>query len=184
MKLNKSMLEKSSALGILILLLIAVWFGLVSPYLGYLSDSYAELSHAQRKQVALQRLIDDRMKLLDTNKAMKINRSLSRVYVSDTNDVVTEAKMQGFLKRLINKHQGKLVQISRADNDSTDKKAISMKVEMKGDLDATYKIIHGVENGWPIMTLDNIQIDVVNNHYSKQEKYLHARYEVTAYVKR
>lgn len=178
------MLERSAALAILGLLLVTAWFALVSPYLDYLSDAYAELAHAQRKQLALQRLIENRQELLVKNRAMKINRSLSSLYISDSADVLTEAKMQGFLKRLINKHQGKLVQISRTSNDAGDKKAVSMKVDMQGGLDATYRIIHEVENGMPIMTIDNFQVDLASSHYGQQEKYLHTRYQVTAYVKR
>jgi hypothetical protein len=184
MNLNKSILSKSAALGVLAVLLIAAWFGLAAPYLGYLSDAYRELSHVQRKQVVLQNLIENREKLLTTNKAMKVNRSLSKIYISETADVLTEAKLQGFLKRLIKKHNGKLVSISRVNGDGKDKKEISMKVDMRGDLNATYRIIHDVENGWPVMTVDNLQIDLVNNQYATQQKYLQTRYEVTAYVKR
>ena len=162
--------------------LAVLWLVIMDPYVSYLTDKYNTLVTAKRKQVALNRLIENKVELIGLLRSIKNNRSLSKVYISTNQGVVADVKLQGLVKRVINEHKGVLLQSSVIENKEY-KKTVSLKVMMRGNLDDTYKIIHQLENGWPVLTLDNVVLRSQGYKNIKDKNLqIDAQYEVTAYV--
>ena len=170
------------AMSILLMLLAVLWFVIIDPYVSYLTDKYEALSMAKRQQVVLNSLIKNKSEIIGLLRSIKNNRSLSKVYISSNQGVVADVKLQGLVKRVINEHKGILLQSSVLKN-RENIKSVSLKVMMRGNLDDTYKIIHELENGWPVLTLDNVVLRSQGYKNIKDKNIqIDAQYEVTAYV--
>jgi len=61
-------------------------------------------------------------------------------------------------------------------------KIIKIKVSMRGSIESVYKIFHQLENGWPVMVMDNVELRQVNSRYSTNKNILDAVFEVSAFV--
>lgn len=177
-------LSKIGAVSLLLLVLALIWLFLVVPYTDYFSARVYELERTQRKLLVLEDLIIKKDSIKEKYRAMKNNRSLERVYLARKGGVLAEAKLQGVVRRLIEKNGSTLTQSSVKKTDDAGAKSITMKVSMRGSIESTYKVFHALENGWPVVVVRNAELTLVNPGYSqtKNNNMLSSVYEVTAYV--
>lgn len=171
-------------MAILISLLYVAWVFLVNPYASYLVTQYSKIERAQQKLHALNELINNKDAINKIYRSMKNNRSLERVYLGRSGGVIAEAKLQGIVRRLIEKNNSNLIETSQINNTSDDKNKITLKVSMRGSIDSAYKIFYQLENSWPVMTVNNVELTRINNRYARNSysDSLNSVFEITAYV--
>ena len=182
--MNDKIISRLSALVILAFLIYAVWLLIVSPYKSQLHTKYMHIDRSVHKIRVLNDLIANKEHINNIYRAMMNNRSLERVYLGRSGGVIAEAKLQGIVRKIIEKNNSNLIQTSRTNTAPGDKNIITLKVSMRGSIDSTYKIFYQLENSWPVMTINNIELQRVISGYNKNEKQgtLSSVFEITAYV--
>lgn len=184
MNINDKIISRFTALTILVLLIYAAWFLIFSPYISQLNTKYMRLDRSAHKVRVLNDLINNKDQINNTYRAMMNNRSLERVYLTRGGGVVAEAKLQGIVRKIIEKNNSNLIQTSRINTAQEDKNKITLKVSMRGSINSTYKIFYELENSWPVMTINNLDLQKITAGYIKNEKKgsLNSVFEITAYV--
>lgn len=176
---------KPLAIMILMSGLFVIWVMIIGPYKNMLAEQSQDVQRAQQKLQRLQMLIENKDTFTAQYKSMQNNRSLDQVFLSRGKGVVAEARLQGIVRRLIERNGSVMTQSSLKKNDKPTVKGITLQVAMRGSVDSAYKIFHAMENGWPAMVVNNVTVQAVRAHYGRksQQHAMTASYEVTAYVK-
>jgi hypothetical protein len=184
MNIDANKFSKLAAVMLLLVLAWLIWLVLISSYVDYFSQQYTDIERSQRKLIALNELILNKKKINFQYRAMKNNRSLSQVFLGTSKGVLAYAKFQGVIKRIVKRSKSTLLQSSLVKNDSKSNDSITMKVSIRSSVDMVYKTLHQIENGWPIMKIDNIELSRINNGYRNRvnSSLIGAVFEVTAYV--
>lgn len=189
-------------LAVLLLLtgLLLVWALIIAPYQAMLADQARDVDRMQRKLHSLESLIENRDKFTAQYKSMQNNRSLDQIFLTRGKGVVAEARLQGIVRRLIERNGSVLTQSSLKKNNAKDEKGITLQVAMRGSVESAYKIFHAIENGWPAMVVKNVTVQALSNQHwrnhngrsqygrnqytqNNKQHAMTASYEVTAYVK-
>lgn len=184
MTINNSSVSKLLAIGLLLALLLLAWLIVIRPYVNYFAEQYYSIERANHKLIALNYLIKKEEDINTLYRSIKNNRSLERVYLGKAGGVVAEAKLQGIVRRLIEKNQSNMIQSSLISYNSDDKKAVTIKVTMRGSIESAYKIFYELENSRPVMIINNIELTRMSKGYSRNVKneWLNSVFEITAYV--
>lgn len=129
-------------------------------------------------------LITNKDQINSIYRAMMNNRSLERVYLGRSGGVIAEAKLQGIVRKIIEKNNSNLIQTSKINTLQENKNKITLKVSMRGSIGSAYKIFYQLENSWPVMTINNLELQRITTGYNKNEKKisLNSVFEITAYV--
>jgi len=180
--IERKNINKIAAVTLLIMMLWLIWQLLISPYAEFLHRQYIEFERSQRKVIALNELLINKETINSKYRAMKNNRSLEKVHLGQNNGVLAEAKLQGVIKRIIIKNKSTLIMSSLSKGNVGNEKIIKIKVSMRGSIESVYKIFHQLENGWPVMVMDNVELRQVNSRYSTNKNILDAVFEVSAFV--
>ena len=184
MVINDKKISKILALGILIALLVMAWLIIVRPYINYFTEQYYSINRAQLKINTLRALIKNENEINSLHRSIKNNRSLERVFLGKSGGVIAEAKLQGVIRRLIENNNSTLVQSSLISDKNNEKKAVTIKVTMRGSIESAYKIFYQLENSRPVMVINNVELTRMSNSYSRTDysELLNSVFEITAYV--
>lgn len=184
MTINDKTISKILALGILIVMLFIAWLIIFRPYINYFAGQYYLIDRANHKLNVLNALIKNEKEINTLYRSIKNNRSLERVYLGKGGGVISEAKLQGMVRRLIENNNSNLIQSSLVNHKSSDQKTVTIKVTMRGSVESAYKIFYQLENSRPVMVLNNIELTRMSNGYSRTgySDFLNSVFEITAYV--
>ena len=184
MIINDKRISKILALGILMALLFMAWLIVVRPYIHYFAEQYYSINRAKHKLSALKALINNDDEINTLYRSIRNNRSLERVYLGKSSGVIAEAKLQGILRRLVENNNSTLVQSSLISDKNNEKKAVTIKVTMRGSIESAYKIFYQLENSRPVMVINNVELTRMSNSYSRSgySELLNSVFEITAYV--
>lgn len=179
----------SQFLAILILLavLFVFWQLIIKPYVNYLGDEYHTGSNLYKKHEALSRIVNNQDQILSKYKTIRNNRSLDKVFVSVKSGALAQAKLLGIIKRHVKKSGCTLVQsTSLGDQKNTgQQKTVGARITLLGDVAETYKLIHSLEYGWPVVQIESIDVsnERARYQYGKSKQQLRTTMELSAYVR-
>ncbi|MDH5179739.1 MAG: type II secretion system protein GspM [Gammaproteobacteria bacterium] len=177
--------SKPVAIGILLLVIMFVWLIVVLPYHSSIMEKYRDIERLQRKLSTLQNLEQSKDKIAGQYRSIMNNRSLDAIYINKGNGVIAGARLQGMVRRLVEKHGSVLTQSSIKKESEEKTGSITLHVAMTGSVESTYKIFHEIENSMPVMIVANVNLSGTQAAYrhSASKNMLTASFEVTAYVK-
>lgn len=184
MENRKNKYHSYAAVGVLLFFMGIVWFGAVRPYVDYINDNYAYAKRLERQYASLTNLVENKKTINAQYRAMQNNRSLDQVFLSGGKNVLIKAKLQGLIKRKVSRSGCVMVQSSLISDDKKEH-IVRLKLQVSGDVESTYKLLHDLEYGRPVLSLDMVEIQKQSNihRYKISNSPIQTAIELTAYVK-
>jgi hypothetical protein len=188
--------SKLAAVGILLFLLLGAWILLAEPYIDLWQDRVTQAERLQRKQNALRALIDQRERFEQRYEALNQSESLRAVFLDDKPGALADAKLQRIVREVVEQAGGRVLQIaiaktrhanrSNSSGETKFEKKVTVSVMMQGSIESIYKMLHGLENGRPLVLVSNLEVTHVKSRYpveqSVSDSSYRAKYDATAFI--
>lgn len=183
MKVNGSgnMRDRVSAIGLLVLAGLLVWFGAAEPYLQTLQRSGDKIAEA-RTQLALYRQIALRQgpdRPVDASgeamtQLLLPGRSPATASAYLQQEIGVIAETAGAVVLSFEPHRN-------ADSDDTPLAAVGGRVRFSADTEALQAFLHTLESHRPVLTLDNLYVSARANQTGASGANLDVQVDVTGY---
>jgi len=147
------------ALFLLLVATTAVLWLLCYPLVSlYVSQSV--LIERKESQIVRYRQLAESQESLEQELALLKRRSpAAAYYVAGETPALASARMQQYLKQIVERNGGELTStqiLTRDDGDESN--STSLKVRLTADLNASWQILYALESGRPMLFLDNLVI--------------------------
>ena len=149
---------------ILALMLTILVLGAALSLLGYplVSVHAAQSSEIERKQIQVARYA----KLAASHEALerelaslKVRNPAATYYVAGETPALASAKMQQYLKQVVERNGGELISTQIVSSDEADlANSSSLKVHLRSDINAATQIIYTLESGRPLLFIDDFAV--------------------------
>ncbi len=179
------------AVGLLALVLALVGVLLVAPVIAQqhrYDERIAELGER------LQRYLNVAQTQSATQNALnqiKRQGASTRYYLRSDDETLASAELQEHIKRVIDRSGGQLVSTQVLASQRTEHANVAtVRVDMRGDIEALHKVLHGLETGRPMLLLDNVSIRrgghtfVTRARQAQPEVQLQISFEASGYMRR
>jgi len=154
--------KMQSRITALALLFLAMGLALWLLFYPLVSIHVAQAQEIQRKENQISRY----QQLADSQEALQSELALLRrrnpaatYYVAGETPALASAKMQQYLKQIVERNGGELIstQITTTDEEADAASSI-LKVHLRADIDATAQIVYLLESGRPLLFIDDLSI--------------------------
>ena len=151
--------SRYTALFLLVLATMAVigllCYPLVSLYLSQSSDIDRKVS-----QIARYRQVSENQESLEQELALLKRRSpAASYYIAGETPALASAKMQQYLKQIVQKNGGELISTQILKEDEPESAgSTSLRVHLRAELESSWQILYALESGRPLLFLDNVVI--------------------------
>lgn len=187
------------AWSLLLLLIVLVLTGILGPVFWQLHQLQAELEEAQGQVAHYQQIIAKKPAILAQLKEIKRFESTQSLQFPQATPALVAAELQELVKNIAEGNEGKLISTQILNADTTEKlPKVSLKVQIKGSLEAVSKTFHALESHQPLLFIDDVYIRAQTRHYrvrplnannasgnteSPPESELDVRFDLSAYIK-
>ena len=151
--------SRYAALFLLVLGTVAVigllCYPLVSLYVSQASDIDRKVS-----QIARYRQVSENQESLEQELALLKRRSpAASYYIAGETPALASAKMQQYLKQIVQKNGGELISTQILKEDEPESAgSTSLRVHLRAELESSWQILYALESGRPLLFLDNVVI--------------------------
>jgi general secretion pathway protein M len=154
--------KQQSRYAALFVLVVAVFLAiglLCYPFVSLYSSQAAALARAQDQVARYQQLADGQDSLQKELALLKRRSPTAAYYVAGDTAALASAKMQQYLKQIVVRNGGELIstQIVTPDESNAGSQT-SLKVRLRASMEKSPLILHALENGRPLLFLDNLVI--------------------------
>lgn len=158
MALSKLQSRYAALLLLLLMAAASTWllcYPLVSVYV-----SQSQLIERKENQLVRFRQLAENQESLDQELALLKRRSpTAAYYVAGETPALASARMQQYLKQIVERNGGELISTQILSQDDTDAaNSTSLKVRLTANLNASWQILYALESGRPMLFLDNLVI--------------------------
>lgn len=176
----------AASLSILVLLLLAVYLGVIEPALksrGEFRDRFEEL---QFQHARLNHSIERMQSLRSEIGRLKKTQPDQGGFLEEKPDALAAADLQNTIKDLVSNSGGNLISTQVVMNQGKEIfPDIKLKVHMRGTINAMQKLFFDLGNNQPVLLMDNVLIQSRNTGTRRVRPdvdQLEIRFDVTAYV--
>jgi general secretion pathway protein M len=147
------------ALSLLVLGTIAVIWLLCYPLVSFYVSQSA-LIERKEGQIARYRQVSENQEALEQELALLKRRSpAASYYVAGETSALASAKMQQYLKQIVQRNGGELISTQVLKEDEPESAgSTSLRVHLRAELESSWQILYVLESGRPLLFLDNIVI--------------------------
>jgi general secretion pathway protein M len=158
--MTMSKLQSRYAALFLLVMTVALAIGLLLyPLISLYGSQTTALERAQNQVVRYQQLADGQNSLQQELAQLKRRSPAAAYYVAGETPALASAKMQQYLKQIVERNGGELIstQILEQDESSVGKQT-SLKVNLRANMNTSPQILYSLESGRPLLFLDNLVI--------------------------
>jgi len=152
---------QSRILAIALLFLVlgtALWL-MVYPMVSVHAAQSSEIARKEVQIARFEKLAESQEALQGELASLRRRNPAATYYVAGDTPALASAKMQQYLKQVVERNGGELIstQIVNSDEES-DAASSSLKVHLRADVDATAQIVYLLESGRPLLFIDDLSI--------------------------
>jgi general secretion pathway protein M len=186
--------QRTVALGLLALLLITVYFTLVEPVITAYRDYDERLTQLQDRLASYQRIAGQGEMLQRQLTQIKKQAGKEQVgYFKGTTHAIAAAKMQDYVKQLIEGNGGRLNSIQvlpgsegRDKEKENEPPGMTIRVQMSGGTETVQKVLYALESSQPRVFVDNLYLHGRGSYQYLQGKsagdQLDIRFHLTGFI--
>ena len=146
------------ALGILLIVVLAVFTVLVQPYLYFLNASEEYLDAAKFEHFNNSKLLRKKDYYIESLAAMEDVYDDRDIYLKSSKRSLATAEMQDIFKQLANRSKAELISTQIiADEDNADN-SIGLSARLRADIFGLQKLIYAIEAGSPRLNIKQVSI--------------------------
>jgi general secretion pathway protein M len=150
-------MSRSAALGLLAVLLLAVYALIVSPLVARYDGYQQATQDLEQRLVHFRSLAAERKAVQDRLAASRRQRGSLEVYLKNATSTLASAELQERIKQVVESRGGTLVSTQTLpDRTDAGLVQVAIKVRMKGDIAALQKVVYELESERPLLFLDNV----------------------------
>jgi general secretion pathway protein M len=153
--------QRALAVGILVILLLAVYMVLVDPIVSMHQDYNQRVEQLQERLAGFQRIAASQQSLDKAYKQLRRTVAVQNSgYVNGETEALAAAEMQGYVKRIVEENGGHLTSIQILSDNETDEPAprIALKVQITGAIETVQKVFYALESGQPYVFLEDVYL--------------------------
>lgn len=178
-----TLLSRLAALGILLLLLAALWLYVGLPIAGQVASDRQELAARQAMALHLKALIvaepEMRRQLATTGSAPARRDHL----LPGSSEAQASALLQERLKRVLAEHGATLVSLQAlAVRPAGDLKRVGLRIEFGAETAALQKVLYAIESGQPVLVVDNLYVRTRGSEFRAAANPLDVTIEIGGYM--
>ena len=147
------------ALALLILVLgTALWL-MVYPMVSLHLAQSDEMARKEIQIAGYEKLAESQETLQEELASLRRRNPAATYYVAGDTPALASAKMQQYLKQVVERNGGELIstQIVNSDEES-EASSSSLKVHLRADVDAAAQIVYVLESGRPLLFIDDLSV--------------------------
>ena len=147
------------ALALLLLMLgITLWL-MVYPLVSFHVAQSAGITRKQEQIALYETMANSQQALKSELVSLRSRNPAATYYVAGETPALASAKMQQYLKQVVERNGGELISTQIVSSDETDsEKSSSLKVHLRSDISAATQIIYTLESGRPLLFIDDLVI--------------------------
>jgi general secretion pathway protein M len=154
--LNKSRL---SALGLLLIVLTLLYFGMVGPLLGMASEYGERADELRFRLQRFQKVAAEKETVLKRLDALHASGGQTENYLNKETAALASADLQSRIKETVNGAGGELTSTQVIPERKEERfTRIAVKVRMNGNTEVLSQVLHGFESETPLLFIENLNI--------------------------
>ncbi len=193
----RALQKKFAAVGLLVVLLLMVYWLLIQPYVDSMSVYRDQIAGLQEQIQRFTKVIGQKEQYQKQLAVLTGNPKLKQNFISAETTAMASAILQQKVKTLIGAKGGQLIstQVSlppgsmlKTTTAEPAEQTVSINVLMRVNMDSLREIFFSLESGRPVLTIDNVSISKLhagrrlNASANNNQDLLEVRYEITAYL--
>ena len=193
----RALQKKFAAVGLLVVLLLMVYWLLIQPYVDSMSAYRHQIAGLQEQIQRFTKVIGQKEQYQKQLAVLTGNPKLKQNFISAETTAMASAILQQQVKTLIGAKGGQLIstQVSlppgsmlKTTTAAPAEQTVSINVLMRVNMDSLREIFFSLESGRPVLTIDNVSISKLhagrrlNASANNNQDLLEVRYEITAYL--
>jgi general secretion pathway protein M len=198
MNIKRDDKSKIMALGILGVLIVVVYWILISPLLGQFLDNYRTIDSLEHELSVYNRVSSGMKENESILNRLRAENPVADQYLSETKPTLAAATLQQLINRMVSKHGGQLVSTSIITHEQNEPLyGVSIQVHVRTEIDDLVELLYTIEHNRPIMFIDDLVIRsnirtsvqqprVVNRRRQLERRVnvptLDVRFQLTAYT--
>jgi hypothetical protein len=154
---------KATALGLLMLVMAAAYFALVSPVLNFYESNAQRLEQRRELLRRDQNAVHDLPRLRALAKRRPKPSPGDDLLLTGASDAVAAAELQLTLKEMIEENGARIASASTLPPESAGGfQRVGVRVAFSGDLQSLTTVLAGIETAHPIFSLGNLELHVAD----------------------
>ncbi len=193
----RALQRKLAAVGLLVVLLLMVYWLLIQPYVDSMNAYRDQIAGLQEQIQRFTKVIGQKEYYQKQLAVLTGNHKLKQNFIIAETTAMASATLQQKVKTLIGAKGGQLIstQVSlppgsmlKTTAAAPAEKTVSINVLMRVSMDSLREIFYSLESGRPVLTIDNVSISKLhagrrlNASANSNQDLLEVRYEITAYL--
>jgi len=181
--------QRTVAIGLLAVLLIVGYFGVVEPIVEAYQEYDEHLENLQDRLVGYERVSADKGLLQRQFNQIKKQASKEQVgYFTGGTHALAAAKIQDYVKRVVEENGGRLNSIQILPEGETQEKdavPITLRVQISGNVATVQKVLYTLESAQPRMFIDNLYLrgrSAYNYSGRQADDQLDIRFHLSGYI--
>lgn len=152
-------MSRIAAVGLLLILIAAVYSVLIAPVWGTWAANQERIAEQRELLQRYQRLASDAKDLSQRLSALKKQPVSGEGYLQGDNETLVAAQLQSRIRNVVQTSGGKLTSTQvLAGVDESGFRRIGVRVTMTAEITDLQKVLHSLESARPYLFLDNVDI--------------------------
>ncbi len=186
----QSLTDAQSRILALLILAIAVsgalWL-ISAPWLATFSSQRDQIARLQTRIAASSRLAEQQDAMQRHLEAVQRQSPAVTYYVAGETPAIASAKLQQYVKQILDRFGGELVSTQILDDNVDDgNDAIRLKLHIKVGHEGSWQVLYALESGRPMLFVDNLSISArpvpVRSQGNRPALELDLQFDVTGYL--